>query len=169
MRSPNCARSSCQFWNANSRRRLSVTPNERAWSSRCSTNSFGLGPLETLLADRAISDILVNRFDQVYIERDGRLEAHGRHVQDDRHLLQIIERIVSAVGRRIDESSPMVDARLKDGSRVNAIIPPLALERPALSIRRFRTDRLGANDLVTRDSLTAPMLEFLKVAAVAVA
>ena len=125
---------------------------------------FGLGPLETLLADRAISDILVNRFDQVYIERDGRLEETDITFRDDRHLLQIIERIVSAVGRRIDESSPMVDARLKDGSRVNAIIPPLALNGPALSIRRFRTDRLGANDLVTRDSLTAPMLEFLKVA-----
>jgi pilus assembly protein CpaF len=125
---------------------------------------FGLGPLEALLADRSISDILVNRFDQVYIERDGRLEETDIVFRDDRHLLQIIERIVSAVGRRIDESSPMVDARLKDGSRVNAVIPPLALNGPALSIRRFRTDRLGANDLVARDSLTAPMLEFLKVA-----
>jgi len=125
---------------------------------------FGLGPLEALLADRSISDILVNQFDQVYIEREGRLEETDIVFRDDRHLMQIIERIVSAVGRRIDESSPMVDARLKDGSRVNAIIPPLALNGPALSIRRFRTDRLGANDLVGRDSLTAPMLEFLKVA-----
>jgi pilus assembly protein CpaF len=125
---------------------------------------FGLGPLEGLLADRSISDILVNRFDQVYIEREGRLEETDVVFRDDRHLLQIIERIVSAVGRRIDESSPMVDARLADGSRVNAIIPPLALNGPALSIRRFRTDRLGADDLVDRDSLTAPMLEFLKVA-----
>jgi pilus assembly protein CpaF len=125
---------------------------------------FGLGPLEALLADRSISDILVNQFDQVYIEREGRLEETDIVFRDDRHLMQIIERIVSAVGRRIDESSPMVDARLKDGSRVNAIIPPLALNGPALSIRRFRTDRLGANDLVARDSLTAPMLEFLKVA-----
>ena len=125
---------------------------------------FGLGPLEALLADRSISDILVNRFDQVYIEREGRLEETDIVFRDDRHLLQIIERIVSAVGRRIDESSPMVDARLADGSRVNAIIPPLALNGPALSIRRFRTDRLGADDLVHRDSLTAPMLEFLKVA-----
>ena len=124
---------------------------------------FGLGPLEALLSDRSISDILVNRFDQVYIEREGRLEETDVVFRDDRHLLQIIERIVSAVGRRIDESSPMVDARLADGSRVNAIIPPLALNGPALSIRRFRTDRLGANDLVDRDSLTAPMLEFLKV------
>jgi pilus assembly protein CpaF len=125
---------------------------------------FGLGPLEALLADRSISDILVNRFDQVYIEREGRLEETDIVFRDDRHLLQIIERIVSAVGRRIDESSPMVDARLKDGSRVNAIIPPLSLNGPTLSIRRFRTDRLGANDLVARDSLTAPMLEFLKAA-----
>ena len=109
---------------------------------------FGLGPLEALLADRSISDILVNRFDQVYIEREGRLEETDIVFRDDRHLLQIIERIVSAVGRRIDESGPMVDARLADGSRVNAIIPPLALNGPALSIRRFRTDRLGADDLV---------------------
>src|SRR5215470_5877602 len=122
---------------------------------------FGLGPLEALLADRSISDILVNRFDQVYIEREGRLEETDIVFRDDRHLLQIIERIVSAVGRRIDESSPMVDARLADGSRVNAIIPPLALNGPALSIRRFRTDRLGADDLVDRDSLTAQMLEFM--------
>jgi pilus assembly protein CpaF len=125
---------------------------------------FGLGPLEALLADPTISDILVNRYDQVFIEREGRLEDTDIVFRDDRHLLQIIERIVSAVGRRIDESSPMVDARLKDGSRVNAIIPPLALDGPALSIRRFRTDRLGALDLVARDSLTAPMLEFLKAA-----
>jgi pilus assembly protein CpaF len=125
---------------------------------------FGLGPLEALLADRAISDILVNRFDQVYVERDGRLEETDIVFRDERHLQQIIERIVSAVGRRIDESSPMVDARLLDGSRVNAIIPPLALDGAALSIRRFRTDRLGADDLVARDSLTAPMLEFLRAA-----
>jgi pilus assembly protein CpaF len=123
---------------------------------------FGLGPLETLLLDPNISDILVNRHDQVYIERDGRLEETPLVFRDDRHLMQIIERIVSRVGRRIDESSPMVDARLPDGSRVNAVIPPLALDGPTLSIRRFRTDRLGAQDLVDRDSLTAPMLEFLK-------
>ena len=91
---------------------------------------FGLGPLEALLADPSISDILVNRHDQVYVEREGRLEETEIVFRDDRHLMQIIERIVSAVGRRIDESSPMVDARLQDGSRVNAIIPPLALERP---------------------------------------
>ena len=125
---------------------------------------FGLGPLEALLADQTISDILVNRHDQVYIEREGRLEETDIVFRDDRHLMQIIERIVSAVGRRIDESSPMVDARLQDGSRVNAIIPPLALNGPVLSIRRFRTDRLGATDLVGRDSLTGPMLEFLRAA-----
>jgi pilus assembly protein CpaF len=123
---------------------------------------FGLGPLEHLLKDPSISDILVNRADQVYIERDGRIEATGIVFRDDRHLMQIIERIVSAVGRRIDESNPMVDARLQDGSRVNVIIPPLALDGPVMSIRRFRTDRLGADDLVVRESLTSPMLTFLK-------
>ncbi len=123
---------------------------------------FGLGPLEALLKDRDISDILVNRHDQVYIERNGMLEETGITFKDDRHLMQIIERIVSTVGRRIDESSPMVDARLQDGSRVNAIIPPLALDGPVLSIRRFRTDRLGAADLVERQSLTQPMLDFLR-------
>src|SRR5207248_5919481 len=121
---------------------------------------FGLGPLEELLSDPSISDILVNRHDQIFIEREGRLEATNAVFRDDRHLLQIIERIVSAVGRRIDESSPMVDARLQDGSRVNAIIPPLALDGTALSIRRFRTDRLGAAELVARDTLTENMFDF---------
>ena len=125
---------------------------------------FGLGPLEALLRDPSVSDILVNRHDLVYVEREGKLEETDVVFKDDRHLLQIIERIVSVVGRRIDESSPMVDARLADGSRVNAIIPPLALDGPAMSIRRFRTDRLGANDLVTRESWTQPMLEFLQAA-----
>jgi pilus assembly protein CpaF len=125
---------------------------------------FGLGPLEALLRDPSISDILVNRFDQVYVEREGRLQPTDIVFKDDRHLMQIIERIVSTVGRRIDESSPMVDARLRDGSRVNAIIPPLAIDGPALSIRRFRTGRLGPEDLVERESLTRPMLDFLQVA-----
>ncbi len=125
---------------------------------------FGLGPLEALLRDHDISDILVNRHDQIYVERNGKLEETALVFKDDRHLLRIIERIVSSVGRRVDESSPMVDARLQDGSRVNAIIPPLALDGPCLSIRRFRTDRLGAQDLVTRVSLTQPMLDFLKAA-----
>jgi len=123
---------------------------------------FGLGPLELLLKDPAISDILINRCSQVYVEREGRIEETDIVFRDDKHLMQIIERIVSAVGRRIDESSPMVDARLQDGSRVNVIIPPLALDGPVMSIRRFRTDRLGADDLVQRESLTSPMLEFLK-------
>src|SRR5205814_6540915 len=119
---------------------------------------------EPLLKHPTSSDILVNRRDLVYIERAGVLSKIDTKFRDDRHLLQIIDRIVGAVGRRIDESSPMVDARLPDGSRVNAIIPPLALDGPAHSIRRFRTDRLGANDLVARDSLTGPMLEFLRTA-----
>jgi pilus assembly protein CpaF len=125
---------------------------------------FGLGPLEALLQDTTISDILVNRHDQIYIEREGKLELTDLVFKDDRHLYRIIERIVSTVGRRIDESSPMVDARLQDGSRVNAVIPPLALDGPALSIRRFRTDRLGAQDLVARETLTQPMLDFLQAA-----
>ena len=128
---------------------------------------FGLGPLEVLLADESISDILVNRFDQVYVERNGKLEETDVVFLDDAHLMRIIERIVSSVGRRIDESSPMVDARLQDGSRVNAIIPPLALDGPALSIRRFRTDRMGAQDLVERETLTQPMLDFLRYAVAA--
>jgi pilus assembly protein CpaF len=125
---------------------------------------FGLGPLEALLHDPSISDILVNRANLVYIEREGKLEETDIVFKDDRHLMQIIERIVSSVGRRIDESTPMVDARLPDGSRVNAIIPPLALDGPSMSIRRFRTDKLGAQDLVTRDSMTQHMLDFLRAA-----
>src|SRR5206468_2619718 len=125
---------------------------------------FGLGPLEALLRDPDVSDILVNRFDQVYVERHGQLEPTTITFKDDAHLLQIIERIVSNVGRRIDESSPMVDARLPDGSRVNAIIPPLAIDGPALSIRRFPKDRLDAHDLVACRALTQPMLEFLEAA-----
>jgi len=125
---------------------------------------FGLGPIEELLGDPEISDILVNRFDQVYVERHGILEPVDTVFKDNAHLLRIIERIVSSVGRRIDESSPMVDARLADGSRVNAIIPPLALDGPVLSIRRFRADRLGAQDMVERDTMTQPMLDFVHAA-----
>jgi len=125
---------------------------------------FGLGPLEELLRDPAISDILVNRAQQIYVERNGLLEETKVVFKDDRHLLRIIERIVSSVGRRIDESSPMVDARLADGSRVNAVIPPLALDGPVLSIRRFRTDKLQAHDLVVRESLSQPMLALLEMA-----
>jgi pilus assembly protein CpaF len=122
---------------------------------------FGLGPLETLLKDPTISDILVNRFDQVYIERAGKLLPTSLSFKDDQHLLQIIDRIVSRVGRRIDESSPMVDARLPDGSRVNAIIAPLAIDGPCLSIRRFGRDPLTARELLSNHSLTEPMLELM--------
>ena len=122
---------------------------------------FGLGPLEPLLRDPGISDILVNTYRNVFVERAGVLERVTATFQDDRHLLRVIDRIVSGVGRRIDDSSPMVDARLADGSRVNAIIPPLAVDGPILSIRRFPTERLKAEDLVTLKALTQPMLDFL--------
>src|SRR5437667_4578480 len=122
---------------------------------------FGLGPLEPLLKDPTISDILVNRFDRVYIERNGKLELTGLTFKDDAHLMQIIDRIVSKVGRRVDESSPMVDARLADGSRVNAIIPPLAIDGPCLSIRRFGRDPLTARNMMENKTLTESMLELL--------
>jgi len=123
---------------------------------------FGFGPLEPLLKDDTISDILVNTYNSIYVERRGILEKTTLTFQDNRHLLHIIDKIVSAVGRRIDESSPMVDARLPDGSRVNAIIPPLAVDGPILSIRRFGSSPLGAEDLLRFQALTPPMLEFLK-------
>jgi pilus assembly protein CpaF len=125
---------------------------------------FGLGPLEPLLNDPSISDILVNDKDHVFIERRGILQRVAVSFRDDRHLLQIIDRIVSRVGRRVDESSPMVDARLPDGSRVNAIIPPLALDGPALSIRRFGTGPLAPSKLVELKSISAEMLETLAAA-----
>src|SRR5579871_1852926 len=123
---------------------------------------FGLGPLEPLLADPTVSDILVNTSKRVYVERRGILELTAIQFRDDAHLMSIIDRIVSAVGRRVDESSPMVDARLADGSRVNAIIPPLAIDGPCLSIRRFGRDRLKGDDLVTNRSITPEMLELLR-------
>jgi pilus assembly protein CpaF len=122
---------------------------------------FGLGPLEPLLKDSSISDILVNRFDRVYVERAGKLERTALTFKDDSHLMQIIERIVSRVGRRVDESSPMVDARLADGSRVNAIIPPLAIDGPCLSIRRFGRDPVTARQMIENQTLTESMLELL--------
>ena len=122
---------------------------------------FGLGPLEPLLKDPTISDILVNRFDKVFVERGGKLEATPLSFKDNAHLMQIIDRIVSRVGRRVDESSPMVDARLADGSRVNAIIPPLALDGPCLSIRRFGRDPITARNMLENKTLTEPMLELL--------
>ena len=125
---------------------------------------FGLGPLEPLLRDLSISDILVNNKDKVFIERAGLLERRNISFRDDRHLLQIIDRVVSAVGRRIDESSPMVDARLADGSRVNAIIPPLALDGPALSIRRFGYGPMSPDSLLQYQTLSPEMLEMLSAA-----
>jgi pilus assembly protein CpaF len=123
---------------------------------------FGLGPLQPLLADSTLSDILVNGAYNVYIERRGKLERTNVRFNDNDHLLRIIDRIVSRVGRRVDESSPMVDARLRDGSRVNVIIPPLALDGPVLSIRRFGTDPLMAQDLLDNGTLTNDMLDLLK-------
>ena len=122
---------------------------------------FGLGPLEPLLKDPTVSDILVNRFNKVYVERAGKLERTGLSFKDDAHLMQIIDRIVSRVGRRVDESSPMVDARLADGSRVNAIIPPLAIDGPCLSIRRFGRDPITARNMIENKTMTEPMLELL--------
>jgi pilus assembly protein CpaF len=118
--------------------------------------------LEPLLADPTVSDILVNGYNRVYIERRGMLEKTAVQFRDDAHLMAIIDRIVSAIGRRVDESSPMVDARLSDGSRVNAIIPPLAVDGPSLSIRRFGRDPLQAEDLIRNNSLTPPMMELLR-------
>jgi pilus assembly protein CpaF len=123
---------------------------------------FGLGPLEPLLKDPTISDILVNTHKDIYIERQGLLERTSVQFRDEAHLLAIIDRIVSAVGRRVDESSPMVDARLADGSRVNAIIPPLAIDGPCLSIRRFGRDPLTVDDLLRNKTLTSGMLALLR-------
>jgi pilus assembly protein CpaF len=125
---------------------------------------FGLGPLEPLLRDATISDVLVNGKDRVFIERGGVLQKTDTTFRDDRHLMQIIDRIVSRVGRRVDESSPMVDARLPDGSRVNAIIPPLALDGPTLSIRRFGTGPVEAKQLVELKSISVEMIEMLAAA-----
>jgi pilus assembly protein CpaF len=126
--------------------------------------TFGLGPLEPLMQDPTVSDILVNGSKEVYVERRGKLERTRVIFRDDAHLLQVIERIVSAVGRRVDESSPMVDARLPDGSRVNAIIPPLALDGPVLSIRRFAADPYRMTDLVEFETLTSELAEILRAA-----
>ena len=123
---------------------------------------LGLGPLEPLLQDDEITDILINGHSQVYVERHGKLHRTDVTFQDDHHLLHIIERIVSRVGRRVDEASPMVDARLPDGSRVNAIIPPLALDGPSMSIRRFGKDPYTMDDLLANSSITPEMVEFLK-------
>jgi pilus assembly protein CpaF len=123
---------------------------------------FGLGPLEPLLAEPTISDILVNGPEQIYVERRGRLQPTVARFKDDAHLMRIIEKIVSAVGRRVDETTPMVDARLADGSRVNAVIPPLALDGPSVSIRRFGSEPLGEADLIDAGSATPELLELLR-------
>jgi pilus assembly protein CpaF len=123
---------------------------------------LGLGPLEPLLWDDEITDILVNGPSQVYVERGGKLYLTDVSFQDDQHQMLIIDRIVSQVGRRVDEASPMVDARLPDGSRINAIIPPLALDGPSLSIRRFGKRRYAVDDLVAKDSITPDMVEFIR-------
>ena len=124
---------------------------------------FGLGPLEPLLTDSTISDILVNSPDKIYIERRGKIELTRVNFKDDEHLMRVIERIVSSVGRRIDESSPMVDARLKDGSRVNAIIPPLSIDGPVLSIRRFGAEPLRISALIENRALTKDIAEMLEM------
>ncbi len=141
---------------------LSVSERERLVSD-VQHELFGLGPLEPLLKDPTISDILVNSHDTIYIERRGKLEATNVRFKDDEHLMRVIERIVSSVGRRIDESSPMVDARLQDGSRVNAIIPPLSIDGPVLSIRRFGADPLKMSSLVEKNALTKDIADMLQM------
>ncbi|MCK4857704.1 MAG: CpaF family protein [candidate division Zixibacteria bacterium] len=124
--------------------------------------TFGLGPIEPYLHDPEISDVLVNTYGQVYIEKAGKLAKTETVFKDNNHLMLIIDRILTKVGRRVDEASPMVDARLPDGSRVNAIIPPVALDGPILSIRKFRKDVLSMDDLIENNSLTPPMIQFLE-------
>jgi pilus assembly protein CpaF len=141
---------------------LSVSERERLVSD-VQHELFGLGPLEPLLKDPTISDILVNRHDTIYIERRGKIERTNVTFKDDEHLMRVIERIVSSVGRRIDESSPMVDARLQDGSRVNAIIPPLAIDGPVVSIRRFGSDPLKMAMLIENKALTKDIADMLQM------
>jgi len=146
-------------------RNVPLTANEKGRiESDLLDEVFGLGPLEPLLRDPAVSDILVNSATKVFAERHGLLEKTGVIFRDDRHLMQVIDRIVSRVGRRVDESSPMVDARLPDGSRVNAIIPPLALDGPCMSIRRFGSGPVAAETLVKLLSISPQMLEVLAAA-----
>lgn len=141
---------------------LSVSERERLVND-VQHELFGLGPLEPLLKDPTISDILVNRHDMIYIERRGKIEPTNVRFKDDEHLMRVIERIVSSVGRRIDESSPMVDARLQDGSRVNAIIPPLAIDGPVVSIRRFGADPLRMAALIDNKALTKDIADMLQM------
>jgi pilus assembly protein CpaF len=141
---------------------LSVSERERLVSD-VQHELFGLGPLEPLLKDPTISDILVNKHDTIYIERRGKIERTNVTFKDDEHLMRVIERIVSSIGRRIDESSPMVDARLQDGSRVNAIIPPLAIDGPVVSIRRFGSDPLKMTSLIENKALTKDIADMLQM------
>jgi pilus assembly protein CpaF len=141
---------------------LSVSERERLVSD-VQHELFGLGPLEPLLKDPTISDIIVNKHDTIYIERRGKIERTNVTFKDDEHLMRVIERIVSSVGRRIDESSPMVDARLQDGSRVNAIIPPLAIDGPVVSIRRFGSDPLKMAMLIENKALTKDIADMLQM------
>jgi len=155
----NVVRDLCQ----NEKGLLSSTDQERLMDE-VMDETFGLGPLESLLKDSSISDILVNRFDRIYVERRGRLELVETRFRDNAHLRQIIDRIVGGVGRRVDETSPMVDARLSDGSRVNAIIPPLALDGAAMSIRRFGAKPLRFEDLVRLGAFPQQVMDFLSMA-----
>ena len=141
---------------------LSLTERERLVND-VQHELFGLGPLEPLLADSSISDILVNSHSTIYVERRGKLETTTVAFKDDEHLMRVIERIVSSVGRRIDESSPMVDARLRDGSRVNAIIPPLSIDGPVLSIRRFGAEPLRMTSLIDNKALTKDIADMLEM------
>lgn len=150
----------CESLIAEERAPLSIASRQRI-IRRIEDEVLGLGPLEPLLADKTVSDILVNGARQVYVERRGKLELTNISFTNDAHLLNIIDRIVSAVGRRVDESSPMVDARLKDGSRVNAIIPPLAIDGPTLSIRRFAVELLTIEDLIQLGSLTPAIAQVM--------
>src|SRR5678809_1047313 len=141
---------------------LSVSERDRLVSD-VQHELLGLGPLEPLLKDPTISDILVNKHDTIYIERRGKIERTNVTFKDDEHLMRVIERIVSSVGRRIDESSPMVDARLQDGSRVNAIIPPLAIDGPVVSIRRFGSEPLKMSSLIENKALTKDIADMLQM------
>jgi pilus assembly protein CpaF len=143
---------------------LITGPEQERLMDEVMDETFGLGPLETLLKDSSISDILVNRFDRIYVEKKGRLEQVETRFRDNQHLRQIIDRIVAQVGRRVDETSPMVDARLPDGSRVNAIIPPLALDGPAMSIRRFGGKPLQVEDLIRHGAFPQAVMDFLAAA-----
>jgi pilus assembly protein CpaF len=151
----------CQLMDDDNEHPLSLEGRQRVLS-QIEDEVFGLGPLEPLLKDTSVSDILVNGAKNVYVERFGRLEKTPYTFLDDRHLRNIIDRIVSLVGRRIDEASPMVDARLIDGSRVNAIIPPLAIDGPSVSIRRFAVDRLTMDNLLELDSVSPEMAKFVE-------